>query len=426
MIRRPPRSTLSSSSAASDVYKRQVSTQSTGEVDCQMDGVEENSSPLHAIPLTTAAVAVSCAIFTAYANLLSSSDLNQYALCAGPVIHGEVWRLITSVLAHSGPMHLVMNLFSFVAIASHLESVAGSLWFGGILLLLTATSHGMYIVMCIALSLVKGDDWMSYCSVGISGVIFALLVIALDRVGDTPQRIFLFAVPPKLYPWVLLLILQALLPNISWMGHLCGILAGHLYLRHYLDFAMPSDATATSIDQSSTTRWIAAVAPNYRERASGLRGGENQYHPVQTHDSFPTAQVAAGQGHRLGGPDEGRDWEQQGAAALAVQQTALAQMVAEREKRLHQEAAEATRRREEDEELQKAVSASLEESALRQQHPQVEVLIGDDEIGEGWDCDRDALDGLDGLVEEMVDQEPAEMNEDQMMELALKRSQSDQ
>eukprot|EP00658_Telonema_sp_P-2_P025942 TRINITY_DN20465_c0_g1_i1.p1 TRINITY_DN20465_c0_g1~~TRINITY_DN20465_c0_g1_i1.p1 ORF type:complete len:103 (-),score=41.82 TRINITY_DN20465_c0_g1_i1:363-671(-) len=32
MIRRPPRSTLSSSSAASDVYKRQVSTQSTGKL----------------------------------------------------------------------------------------------------------------------------------------------------------------------------------------------------------------------------------------------------------------------------------------------------------------------------------------------------------------------------------------------------------
>eukprot|EP00658_Telonema_sp_P-2_P028293 TRINITY_DN216_c0_g1_i3.p2 TRINITY_DN216_c0_g1~~TRINITY_DN216_c0_g1_i3.p2 ORF type:complete len:106 (+),score=21.46 TRINITY_DN216_c0_g1_i3:84-401(+) len=32
MIRRPPRSPLSSSSAASDVYKRQVSTQSTGVV----------------------------------------------------------------------------------------------------------------------------------------------------------------------------------------------------------------------------------------------------------------------------------------------------------------------------------------------------------------------------------------------------------
>eukprot|EP00658_Telonema_sp_P-2_P048743 TRINITY_DN3706_c0_g1_i4.p1 TRINITY_DN3706_c0_g1~~TRINITY_DN3706_c0_g1_i4.p1 ORF type:complete len:190 (-),score=37.60 TRINITY_DN3706_c0_g1_i4:1095-1664(-) len=36
MIRRPPRSTLSSSSAASDVYKRQVSTQSTGVTVCCM------------------------------------------------------------------------------------------------------------------------------------------------------------------------------------------------------------------------------------------------------------------------------------------------------------------------------------------------------------------------------------------------------
>eukprot|EP00658_Telonema_sp_P-2_P048464 TRINITY_DN36873_c0_g1_i2.p1 TRINITY_DN36873_c0_g1~~TRINITY_DN36873_c0_g1_i2.p1 ORF type:complete len:309 (+),score=64.62 TRINITY_DN36873_c0_g1_i2:119-1045(+) len=36
MIRRPPRSTLSSSSAASDVYKRQVSTQSTGVADPAM------------------------------------------------------------------------------------------------------------------------------------------------------------------------------------------------------------------------------------------------------------------------------------------------------------------------------------------------------------------------------------------------------
>eukprot|EP00658_Telonema_sp_P-2_P032262 TRINITY_DN23935_c0_g1_i1.p2 TRINITY_DN23935_c0_g1~~TRINITY_DN23935_c0_g1_i1.p2 ORF type:complete len:170 (+),score=39.64 TRINITY_DN23935_c0_g1_i1:145-654(+) len=39
MIRRPPRSTLSSSSAASDVYKRQVSTQSTGRDTPTMPGI---------------------------------------------------------------------------------------------------------------------------------------------------------------------------------------------------------------------------------------------------------------------------------------------------------------------------------------------------------------------------------------------------
>eukprot|EP00658_Telonema_sp_P-2_P062848 TRINITY_DN5151_c0_g2_i3.p1 TRINITY_DN5151_c0_g2~~TRINITY_DN5151_c0_g2_i3.p1 ORF type:complete len:324 (+),score=75.60 TRINITY_DN5151_c0_g2_i3:99-1070(+) len=41
MIRRPPRSTLSSSSAASDVYKRQVSTQSTGRTSKTMSSTLE-------------------------------------------------------------------------------------------------------------------------------------------------------------------------------------------------------------------------------------------------------------------------------------------------------------------------------------------------------------------------------------------------
>eukprot|EP00658_Telonema_sp_P-2_P018059 TRINITY_DN1706_c0_g1_i4.p1 TRINITY_DN1706_c0_g1~~TRINITY_DN1706_c0_g1_i4.p1 ORF type:complete len:101 (-),score=13.60 TRINITY_DN1706_c0_g1_i4:155-457(-) len=45
MIRRPPRSTLSSSSAASDVYKRQVSTQSTGIL--TMTAMVSSMSPSH-------------------------------------------------------------------------------------------------------------------------------------------------------------------------------------------------------------------------------------------------------------------------------------------------------------------------------------------------------------------------------------------
>eukprot|EP00658_Telonema_sp_P-2_P078000 TRINITY_DN7207_c0_g1_i1.p2 TRINITY_DN7207_c0_g1~~TRINITY_DN7207_c0_g1_i1.p2 ORF type:complete len:168 (+),score=36.82 TRINITY_DN7207_c0_g1_i1:122-625(+) len=47
MIRRPPRSTLSSSSAASDVYKRQVSTQSTGEVPTATMVLRHSSVAVH-------------------------------------------------------------------------------------------------------------------------------------------------------------------------------------------------------------------------------------------------------------------------------------------------------------------------------------------------------------------------------------------
>eukprot|EP00658_Telonema_sp_P-2_P037654 TRINITY_DN27075_c0_g1_i6.p1 TRINITY_DN27075_c0_g1~~TRINITY_DN27075_c0_g1_i6.p1 ORF type:complete len:159 (-),score=36.51 TRINITY_DN27075_c0_g1_i6:92-568(-) len=52
MIRRPPRSTLSSSSAASDVYKRQVSTQSMGVGQRAMAGV----GLYHGAPDTTSEI----------------------------------------------------------------------------------------------------------------------------------------------------------------------------------------------------------------------------------------------------------------------------------------------------------------------------------------------------------------------------------
>eukprot|EP00656_Telonema_subtile_P051931 TRINITY_DN70_c0_g1_i1.p1 TRINITY_DN70_c0_g1~~TRINITY_DN70_c0_g1_i1.p1 ORF type:complete len:221 (+),score=63.33 TRINITY_DN70_c0_g1_i1:96-758(+) len=56
MIRRPPRSTLSSSSAASDVYKRQVSTQSTGEHNTHEMALTRN---LLAVTLAVATICIS-------------------------------------------------------------------------------------------------------------------------------------------------------------------------------------------------------------------------------------------------------------------------------------------------------------------------------------------------------------------------------
>eukprot|EP00656_Telonema_subtile_P047947 TRINITY_DN5596_c0_g1_i2.p1 TRINITY_DN5596_c0_g1~~TRINITY_DN5596_c0_g1_i2.p1 ORF type:complete len:298 (+),score=78.34 TRINITY_DN5596_c0_g1_i2:99-992(+) len=53
MIRRPPRSTLSSSSAASDVYKRQVSTQSTGVIGATMPS---HTAPSASHPYLTSAL----------------------------------------------------------------------------------------------------------------------------------------------------------------------------------------------------------------------------------------------------------------------------------------------------------------------------------------------------------------------------------
>jgi hypothetical protein len=40
-----------------------------------------------------------------------------------------------------------------------------------------------------------------------------------------------FSVPAKLYPWVLLVLLQLLMPGISFLGHLGGILSGYLCIQ---------------------------------------------------------------------------------------------------------------------------------------------------------------------------------------------------
>ena len=57
---------------------------------------------------------------------------------------------------------------------------------------------------------------------GFSGVIFALKMLAGDSDGDFG----LFSVPRSMSIWAELLIIQILVPNSSFVGHIAGILAG--------------------------------------------------------------------------------------------------------------------------------------------------------------------------------------------------------
>lgn len=66
------------------------------------------------------------------------------------------------------------------------------------------------------------------CAIGFSGVIFGLIVIEMAQSGASSISIFGFvSIPPLVYPWVLLLLCQILMPNVSFWGHLSGILVSH-------------------------------------------------------------------------------------------------------------------------------------------------------------------------------------------------------
>jgi len=76
------------------------------------------------------------------------------------------------------------------------------------------------------------------CTVGFSAVIFALKVVLSYRTPNHPQRVsFLpFTVPSKYVYWVELLLIQLITPRASFVGHLCGILSGLLFISGRLDF----------------------------------------------------------------------------------------------------------------------------------------------------------------------------------------------
>lgn len=66
------------------------------------------------------------------------------------------------------------------------------------------------------------------CAIGFSGVVFGLIVVDNSLTGATQRSIFgLFYVPAPLYPWTLLVIWQLIMPGVSFLGHLCGVLVRH-------------------------------------------------------------------------------------------------------------------------------------------------------------------------------------------------------
>lgn len=71
------------------------------------------------------------------------------------------------------------------------------------------------------------QGYMLTSAVGYSGVLFALAVVEAFHTTEAMRSVFgLFSVPAKLHPFLLLILLQIIIRNISFFGHLSGIIFG--------------------------------------------------------------------------------------------------------------------------------------------------------------------------------------------------------
>jgi len=67
------------------------------------------------------------------------------------------------------------------------------------------------------------------------------------------------SVPASFYPWVLLVALQVFMPNLSFLGHLAGILAGTLEYHGALDALFVRDSFLVYLESLPVLRKITAL-----------------------------------------------------------------------------------------------------------------------------------------------------------------------
>ena len=195
-------------------------------------------------------------------------DAAEVCLSAQAVlVWREYERLILSSLEHADDMHLYYNMISFLSKGKSLEDRFGSAYFAYLLAVFTLLSNCTAIALSSLLTEVLHDrSYYKTCSIGFSGVVFALKVLTTHywQRGQY-RRIFGVSVSTKYAVWVELLLIQIMIPNASFVGHLAGILTGILFTKGPLKATMDLPCALATIVITSTQQ---AHQPGLRDWTS--------------------------------------------------------------------------------------------------------------------------------------------------------------
>ena len=202
------------------------------------------------LPLWTGAVFAVCCSLSVLSFVLG---IRSPSVCLSPylvLVGGQVWRLFTAPLFHIGLMHVALNMMAWTQLGPSLERLVGTVQFIW-LTLVFATLGGLLH----SLAGVSGGG--RECAVGLSGVIFSLVVVDSHLTPTATRTLFgIVNVSTRWYPLALLAALQLLLPSASVLGHLAGVLVGYAYCWGYLNWAVLSPTAVNTLER---TRYMTMV-----------------------------------------------------------------------------------------------------------------------------------------------------------------------
>jgi len=248
---------------------------------------------LGTVPLVTLTITFACIAVYVACNLVRYEEAVQaFSLSPFMVVYGlQVYRIVTAAFMHGGLLHIGMNMLSLLSLGSSLEPQMGTLRFFFLVLLYTLFIGGGYVAASFAWA-AAASGWVGYSphvpvppvlitgAVGFSGVLFAMAVDESANSAAPTRSVFgLFNVPTKLYPWVLMALIQIVMPMASFLGHFIGAVVGMAHAAGALDWLLPSMVTLRAVEDSGCMRATIVRWRPYKLTPSAeiLRSSENSF-----------------------------------------------------------------------------------------------------------------------------------------------------
>lgn len=186
-----------------------------------------SQGPVRVTPVTLAAVCALVAIhISPSTRRLIVGSRRQVELVPRRVLQGDLANVVVSALIHADTAHILFNSTALVSLGCFLElRYAAENFFCVLWLSLLLSELAFVLLAFVADRLALPFDDLDSEAIGFSGVVFALQVLAgpheyihVSWVGTVP-------IPP-LSVVLDLVVLQLLIPRVSFLGHLGGVIAG--------------------------------------------------------------------------------------------------------------------------------------------------------------------------------------------------------
>jgi membrane associated rhomboid family serine protease len=163
------------------------------------------------IAINVVIFAITVAQAASLAHNTESPLFKQWALQPRAVADGAWWQLLTAGFLHIGPIHLAFNMIALWVIGRDLEQFLGSFRF--LVVYLVSLLGGSLVVLLF--------ENAASSTAGASGAVFGLMggfAVVLMKMRLSPR--------PALTIILLNVVISFVVPNISILGHLGGLVFG--------------------------------------------------------------------------------------------------------------------------------------------------------------------------------------------------------